>query len=82
MFIRFNIDLEPYSTTELEKYIKAKLPEQLNEALFQDKTYLDKVIKDCVKGQIKSCITELLQGKDFRNFLRDKIAREIGLEQQ
>lgn len=80
MFIRFNIDLEPYSTTELEKYIEAKLPEQLNEALFQDKTYLDKCIKDCVKGQIKSCICELLQGKNFRDFLRDKIAKEIGID--
>ena len=81
MFLRINIDLEPIVTEELETYVKAKLPAELNEALFQDKNYLDKVIKDCVKSHIKSCISEMMQGRDFRNFLRDKIADYIGLEE-
>ena len=82
MFLRINIDLEPVVTEELEAYVKAKLPEELNEALFQDKNYLNKVIKDAVKGQIRSVITEILQGKDYRNFLRDKIAKEIGIAEE
>ena len=79
MFLRVNLDIEAIQTEELTNYVKIMLPDALNEALFQDKNYLNKVIKDAVKGQIRSTITEILQGKSYRDFLRDKIAKEIGM---
>lgn len=79
MYIRVNLDIDSATTEELEKFVKAKLPEELNEALFQDKNFLSKTIQAAVRGQIRSTITEILQGKDYRNFLRDKISKEIGI---
>ena len=77
MFLRVNLDFESIQTEELTNYVKTMLPDALNEALFQDKNYLNRVIKEAVKGQLRSCITEILQEKDYRDFLRDKIAKEI-----
>ena len=79
MYIRINLDIDSATTEELEKFVKAKLPEELNEALFRDKNFLSKTIQAAVRGQIRSNITEILQGKDYRNFLRDKISKEIGM---
>ena len=73
-----SLSLEPEKTKELEQYIKAILPEIINEHLFEDTNSLRKMINECVKGQIKAHINDILQGKDFRNFLRDKIMQEIG----
>ncbi len=76
------IDFKPEKTEELEKYIKAVLPEAINEAIFKDINRLNAIITECVRGYIKGTITELMQGKDFRNFLRDRIMEQIGMKDE
>ena len=78
MYLKVNIDLEPEISGEIEKLIEGNIKDALVEALIQDKNYLNKVIRDCVKGQIKSHITEILQDKNYKDFLRDKISDELG----
>ena len=65
---------------ELQEQIKQETIKQATEMLLQNPNELRSMIKECVKGQLKAIITEILQGKDYRNFLRDKIAKEIGVE--
>ena len=78
MYITINLSVE--QTKEIEKYIKAILPEIINENLFQDQNKLKSMINECVRGQIKATINDLMQGRDFRDYLRDKIMQEIGMK--
>lgn len=73
------VSLEAEKTKELEQYIKAILPEIINENIFKDQNRLKSMINECVKGQIKATINDLMQAKYFRDFLRDKIMQEIGM---
>ena len=78
MYLKVNINLEPEISGEIEKLISEQMHDALVEALIQDKNYLNKIIRDCVKGQIKAHITEILQDINYKNFLRDKISDELG----
>lgn len=73
------VGLEPQKTKELEQYIQDVLPEIINENLFKDQNKLKSMVNECVKGQIKATINDLMQGKDFRDYLRNKIMEEIGM---
>lgn len=77
-----SINLSPEKTKELELYIKAILPEVINENIFADTNKLKSLINECVKGQIKATINDLMQGQDFRNFLRNKILEQIGMKEK
>ena len=81
MYLRVNINLEPEVTEELEKLIETNLKDALIEALIKDKHYLDKTIRDCVKSRIRQYISEILQGGEFKDFLRDKAMKAMGLEE-
>lgn len=82
MRVTIGIEVEPHITYELEEYVKAELPHIINENLFADRKELNRLIQECVKGQIKANINDLMQGKDFRNYLRDRIAENIGMTQR
>ena len=73
------IGLNPEKTKELEDYIKSILPEIINENIFADQNKLKQMINECVKGQIKATINDLMQGKDFRDYLRKEIMEYIGI---
>lgn len=77
-----SINLSPEKTKELELYIKSILPEVINENIFADTNKLKSLINECVKGQIKATINDLMQGQDFRNFLRNKILEQIGMKEK
>ncbi len=73
------IGLNPEKTKELEDYIKSILPEIINENIFADQNKLKQMINECVKGQIKATINDLMQGRDFRDYLRKEIMKYIGI---
>lgn len=75
-----SVQIEPEKTREIEDYIRIKLPEIINEAIFADKNVLNNIIRECVKSQMRAIINDLMQGKDFRDFLRDKVMEEIGMK--
>ena len=73
-----------YSTEELkilDDIVKSRLPQILCEEILKDETKLRALIRESVRGQLRSTITEILQGKDYRNFLRDKIMEQLKLTQ-
>lgn len=77
MYINLNVDLE--KTMELENYIKEMLPQVISNDILQNKAELRAIIAECVRGQLRSVITEILQGEDFRDFLCKKVMKEIGM---
>ena len=78
MYISTSFQLE--NEEEIEKHIREKLPELIKDEIFRDENKLNELIKQCIRGQIKSTITEILQGKDYKDFIRDKVMTEIGMK--
>lgn len=64
---------------ELLKKIEDEAVSQMKLAITGNDSEMVRIIKDCVKGAIRSRINEILDGKDYRTFLRDKIAAELGI---
>ena len=78
MYISTSFQLE--HEEEIEKYVKEKLPELIKDEIFKDANKLNELIRQCVRGQLKSMITEILQGKDYKDFIRDKVMTEMGMK--
>lgn len=78
MYISTSFQLE--NEEEIEKHIREKLPELIKDEIFRDENKLNELIKQCIRGQIKSTITEILQGKDYKDFIRDKVMAEMGMK--
>ena len=76
-----NFSFTPELTEEIKEYVQQQLPSIINEEIFQDENKLRSMIRDAVRGQIKSLISELLQGRDFREYLGDKIWEQIKTEE-
>lgn len=75
MYININFDLPE----NIQEQIKQETIATAIEMFLKDKTEMRKSIQECVKGALKANINEILQTKDFKNFLKHKIAEEIGL---
>jgi len=77
--MRLSIELstEEIITKELEWYIKAKLPEIINEVIFKDKVELNKIIREVLRGQLKAVANEIFQGKDIKDILTERILETL-----
>lgn len=73
MEVNMNIKFDIKSTQELEWYIKSQLPEIINENIFKDTNTLKKFIDDATKSFLRAEINNLMQGKDFREYLKEII---------
>lgn len=73
MDITIRVQPEEFVTKELQWYIKAKLPEIVNEYFFQNPTELNKVIRKVLEGQLKATCVEVFQGKELREVLTEYI---------
>ena len=74
-----HINVELKLGKESEEQIKEVVIAEANRLLIQDKSELQKLVKECVKKIISNEIANILQTKDYRTFLRNKIAKEIGI---
>lgn len=79
MDMRFNISFQAEQgvTEELQEYVKAKLPELINEYFFENPAELNKIIRECLKGQLKAVACEIFQGKEIRNVLAERIMQTL-----
>lgn len=72
MQININCSLE--LTNEVQSEVVKLLPKAINDVLLaNDSKELYKMIETAVRSSIKQSINDLLQGKEFREFLRDKV---------
>lgn len=78
MYISVNLDLD--NQKQISNYVKEHLPETITNEIFKDENKLKSIIKQCVQNQIKGAINEILQGKDYKEFLREKIMIEMGIK--
>lgn len=77
--IKLNCNINIEITKEIEWYIKAKLPELLNEAIFSDPETLHKIIKDTIKSQTRALVVEMLQSSEYRTKIQDKVYEQLGI---
>lgn len=77
MNINISVNTEEFITKELQWYIKSKLPEIINEIFFENPAELNKIIRDCLKGQLKATACEIFQGKEIKNVLAERIMKEL-----
>ena len=71
------VSLDIPITQEIEWYIKAKLPDLLNEAIFENKELLDNIIKDVIKSQTRSVVVELLQSQEYITHIQNKVFEQL-----
>lgn len=73
MDITIRVQTEEFITKELQWYVKAKLPEIVNEYFFKNPMELNKVIRKVLEGQLKATCVEVFQGKELREILTQRI---------
>lgn len=78
VYLNLDLDLDEMITKELIWYIKAKLPEIINEFFFEHPQELNKLIKEVVKSELKSTCHSIFQGKELKEILAERILK--GLE--
>ncbi len=74
-------DLSEEGNNKLNKLIEQEVLNNI-EIILKDKNYIDKLVAESLKGSIKSIICEILQSKNYRNILRDRIMQQLKLEQE
>ena len=72
MEISVKVSSEEFITKELQWYIKAKLPEIVNEYFFKNPEELNKVIFEVTKGYLRDVCYQLLRNKDIRVMIMEK----------
>lgn len=78
MYINTSIQLERQE--EIIEHLKKTLPELIKEELFSDEDKIRNILRQCIQGQIKAMITELLQSKEYKEHIRDKVMIEMGMK--
>lgn len=73
--MRVNVDLK--LTEEQEKLVQEQVKKALSEVFYHSDNEIGVLIRQCVKGFIKSEINIILQTKDFRELLTERIKNEI-----
>ena len=77
MDITIRVQPEEFITKELQWYIKAKLPEIVNEYFFQNPAELNKVIREVLRGQLKATWHEIFQGKELKEILTQRVLSHL-----
>ena len=75
-----NIYIDFKLSEETQKEIQQEILKSAENILLKDKQELRKIINECVKGVIRGNITEILQSKEYKNYLRDEIMQQIGIK--
>ena len=74
-------DLSEEGNNKLNKLIEQEVLSNI-EIILKDKNYIDKLVAESLKGSIKAIINEILQSKNYRNILRDRIMQQLKLEEE
>ena len=73
--MHINVDLK--LTEEQEQIVQERVKNALSEVFFHKDNEIGALIRQCVKGFIKSEINIILQTKDYKEFLTERIKEEI-----
>ncbi len=73
--MHINVDLK--LTEEQENIVQEHVKNALSEVFFHKDNEIGALIRQCVKGFVRSEINIILQTKDFREFLTQMIQDEI-----
>ena len=74
------LDISDEAKTKLRQLIDETVLNNV-ELILQDKNLIDKLVQESLKGSIKAIIVEILQNKNYRNILRDRIMKQLKLDE-
>lgn len=74
------IDLELNKIYDKEQFNNI-INEMVTKHLNNNPELIEKVAIECIKGAIKSQINGILQSADYRNYLRDKILKQLNIKE-
>ena len=74
------LDISDEAKTKLRQLIDETVLNNV-ELILQDENLIGKLVQESLKGSIKAMICEILQTKDYRNILRDRIMKQLKLDE-
>lgn len=80
MYINTRIELGKENIEIINNAIEKQLPEIIKEYFTSNPQEITKIIKECVKGQFKSCCNDILQSKELRAYLTEKIMNKLDID--
>ena len=75
MFI--SINLEKVINEDFQKSLQNTCNEELRKILNENDTLIKEIVRDCIKGQIKSSVIEVLQSKEYRQIMTKNIMQIV-----
>lgn len=75
MFI--NINLEEVINEDFQQSLQNTCNEELRRMLNENDTLIKEIVRDCIKGQIKSAVVETLQSKEYRQMMMHNIMQMV-----
>lgn len=75
------LNLSEETEEKINKLIEKQILKNIG-IITKDKEYINKLVTESMKGAIKSIISELLQSKNYRNILRDRIMEQLNLQKE
>ena len=75
------LNLSEETEEKINKLIEKQILKNIG-IITKDKEYINKLVTESMKGAIKSIISELLQSKNYRNILRNRIMEQLNLQNE
>lgn len=72
----FNIDISEKTKNRICEIVQ----EQIDELVLKDDEFIKKLVKESISGAVKCRINEIVQSINFRNELRDRILKQLNLD--
>lgn len=74
------LDISDEAKTKLRQLIDETVLNNV-ELILKDENLINKLVQERLKGAISSIIAEILQCKDYRHVLRDRIMKQLDIEE-
>jgi hypothetical protein len=75
------LNLSEETEEKINKLVEKQVLKNIG-IITKDKEYINKLVTESMKGAIKSIISELLQSKNYRNILRNRIMEQLNLQNE
>ncbi len=71
--LHLTITLDKTISEEILTHLQQEVPRLIKESIYENPTILNNLIKTCVTGQIRQICNEVLQGKEIKQTLTEKV---------
>lgn len=75
-----NIDLDKVKD-DISEFLQKVCNEEIKNKINNDNKFLKEIIRECIRGQVKSAAIEVLQSPTYKQFIIEKINQQIGIKE-